>query len=136
MEAKAVSVGSSLLVPPVKEVAKESMNSIPSRYVRPFEDEECLLVSDTNMLVHEVPVIDMHSLLCTKSMDSELAKLHFACKEWGFFQLVNHGVSSQLVERIKMEIQEFFNLPIEEKKKFWQYQGEVEGFGQAFVVSI
>ena len=24
---------------------------------------------------------------------------------------------------------------MEEKKKFWQYPGEVEGFGQAFVVS-
>ncbi|GMP72006.1 hypothetical protein CsSME_00030204 [Camellia sinensis var. sinensis] len=34
-----------------------------------------------------------------------------------------------------METQEFFNLPMEEKKKFWQDPGDVEGFGQAFVVS-
>lgn len=50
-------------------------------------------------------------------------------------QLVNHGVSSSLLERIKTDIQDFFNLPMEEKKKFWQYPGEVEGFGQAFVVA-
>ncbi|GKV51257.1 hypothetical protein SLEP1_g57925 [Rubroshorea leprosula] len=49
--------------------------------------------------------------------------------------LVNHGVSSSLLEKVKKEIQDFFNLPIEEKKKYWQYPGEVEGFGQAFVVS-
>ncbi|KAK6273214.1 hypothetical protein POUND7_010297 [Theobroma cacao] len=31
-------------------------------------------------------------------------------------------------------MQEFFNLPMEEKKKFWQKPDDIEGFGQAFVV--
>lgn len=35
----------------------------------------------------------------------------------------------------KLEIQEFFKLPMEEKKKFWQQPGDLEGFGQVFVVS-
>ncbi|KAK9268688.1 hypothetical protein L1049_000448 [Liquidambar formosana] len=132
MEAKAASVGSSLLVPSVQELAKKPGLSVPPRYVRPHEDQP--IVSDP-VLIHQVPVINMQSLLSEESMDSELAKLHSACKEWGFFQLVNHGVSSSLVEKTKMEIQDFFNLPMEEKKKFWQHSGEVEGFGQAFVVS-
>lgn len=51
------------------------------------------------------------------------------------FQLVNHGVSLALVDKVKKEIQEFFNLSMEEKKKYWQYPGEVEGFGQASVIS-
>ena len=44
-------------------------------------------------------------------------------------------MSLALVDKVKKEIQEFFNLSMEEKKKYWQYPGEVEGFGQAFVVS-
>lgn len=68
-------------------------------------------------------------------MESELEKLHHACKEWGFFQLKNHGVSSSLMEKVKAEVQEFFNLPMEEKGKFCQQAGQIEGFGQAFVVS-
>jgi isopenicillin N synthase-like dioxygenase len=36
---------------------------------------------------------------------------------------------------MKQEIQGFFNLPIEEKEKFSQVTGDVEGYGQAFVVS-
>jgi isopenicillin N synthase-like dioxygenase len=48
---------------------------------------------------------------------------------------VNHGVSSSLLEEVKLEIQEFFNLPMSEKKKFWQSSEHMEGFGQAFVVS-
>ncbi|WCJ27725.1 2-oxoglutarate (2OG) and Fe(II)-dependent oxygenase superfamily protein [Euphorbia peplus] len=36
---------------------------------------------------------------------------------------------------MKSQAEEFFNLPMEEKKRFWQYPGEMEGFGQLFVVS-
>uniref|UniRef100_A0A2C9UE38 Fe2OG dioxygenase domain-containing protein n=2 Tax=Manihot esculenta TaxID=3983 RepID=A0A2C9UE38_MANES len=134
MESKGGSVGSSLLVPCVQELAKEHLVTVPPRYIRPDQDHPIVAAGDDASLL-EVPVIDMQRLHDPESMDSELAKLHSACKEWGFFQLVNHGVSSSLLERIKTDIQDFFNLPMEEKKKFWQYPGEVEGFGQAFVVA-
>lgn len=45
---------------------------------------------------------------------------------------MNHGVK---IEKMRIETQEFFKLPIEERKKLWQIEGDVEGFGQAFVVS-
>ncbi|KAF3449838.1 hypothetical protein FNV43_RR05917 [Rhamnella rubrinervis] len=68
-------------------------------------------------------------------MDSELKKFHIACREWGFFQLINHGVSTRLMERVKAGVEGFFNLDVEEKKKFKQKAGDIEGLGQAFVVS-
>ncbi|XP_019251438.1 PREDICTED: thebaine 6-O-demethylase-like [Nicotiana attenuata] len=77
----------------------------------------------------------MEKLLAIGNDDSELRRLHFACKEWGFFRLVNHGVSSSLVEEVKSEIRAFFDLPLEEKKKFEQVEGDVEGYGQNFVFS-
>ncbi|MBA0580016.1 hypothetical protein Gorai_022255 [Gossypium raimondii] len=77
----------------------------------------------------------MQRLVCEESMNSEIHKLDFACKEWGFFQLVNHGVNLRLLEKVKAELEELFKLPMEEKKKLWQCPGNVEGFGQAFVVS-
>lgn len=36
---------------------------------------------------------------------------------------------------MKKNVQELFNLPHEEKKLLWQKPGEMEGFGQMFVVS-
>ena len=48
---------------------------------------------------------------------------------------MNHGVSSSLLEKVKVEVREFFNLPLEEKKRFFQEPGDVQGFGQAFVLS-
>ncbi|KDP23860.1 hypothetical protein JCGZ_27165 [Jatropha curcas] len=134
MASKGSSLGSSLLVPSVQELAKEPLVSVPQRYIRPDQNHSIVSANEDGSLP-DIPVIDMSKLTHQESMDSELAKLHSACTEWGFFQLVNHGVSSSLLEEMKIQVQEFFDLPVEEKKKFWQYPGEVEGFGQSFVVS-
>ncbi|CDP20896.1 unnamed protein product [Coffea canephora] len=129
MESGMINLGSSLKVPYVQELAKEKFASVPPRYIRP--DPTKLHGVSTE----EIPVIDMQRLLSDESVNPELEKLHFACKEWGFFQLINHGVSSSLVDKLKLEMQKFFNLTIEEKKRFAQEPGDVEGYGQAFVVS-
>lgn len=120
-------------VPSVQELVKQKPASVPARYIRPNQDPP--FISHSSPL-QELPVIDLQRLLSGNDlMNSELRKLDSACREWGFFQLVNHGVSSSLVEEMKQEIQEFFQLPKEEKEKFAQRDGQVEGFGQAFVVS-
>ncbi|XP_052180465.1 protein SRG1-like [Diospyros lotus] len=129
MEAR---LGGSLLVPSVQELAKQPLSTVPFRYVRPDQDPP--FISDAPSL-SQAPVINFQSLLSPEMADSELQKLHNACKDWGFFQLIGHGVSSVMVEKVKLELQEFFKLPMEEKKRFWQEPGHVEGFGQAFVVS-
>ncbi|XP_057966855.1 protein SRG1-like [Malania oleifera] len=121
---------SAVQVPCVQELAKESSVTIPPRYIRP-EQEQAIKWDPS----HEVPVIDMQRLLSEEFMDSELGRLHCASKEWGFFQLVNHGVSSSLLENVKTQTLEFFNIPMEEKKKFWQKPGDVDGFGQVHVLS-
>ncbi|KAL5132582.1 Protein SRG1 [Glycine soja] len=127
--------GTSLLVPSVQELAKEKISNVPQRYIQPQHEEDIVILSEEANSSLEIPVIDMQSLLSEESGSSELDKLHLACKEWGFFQLINHGVSSSLVEKVKLEIQDFFKLPMSEKKKFWQSPQHMEGFGQAFVVS-
>ncbi|KAL7611366.1 protein SRG1 [Lactuca sativa] len=133
MEPKGVGLGASLLVPSVQELAKEPVTKVPARYVRPDQDPP--VVSSLLSSLPKVPIIDMEKLSCEDSADDELEKLHLACKEWGFFQIINHGVSLPLVERMKKETQEFFKLSMDEKKKFWQTSEDLEGFGQAFVVS-
>ncbi|KAH6834198.1 senescence-related gene 1 protein [Perilla frutescens var. hirtella] len=133
MESKARMEGRSLKVPSVQELLqKEKLRSVPSRYVRPELTAFSNVPSSS-----QIPVIDMLNLLDvdSDSMESELRKLHEACQEWGFFQLINHGVEAEAEKMIKFEVQEFFNLPMEEKEKFRQQEDDVEGYGQVFVVS-
>ncbi|KAE9461982.1 hypothetical protein C3L33_06111, partial [Rhododendron williamsianum] len=129
MEGNLETLGSSLLVPCVQELAKESLTTVPARYIRHDQDPP---ITSYATSIPDVPTIDMEKLLSGDHM--ELKKMDSASKEWGFFQLINHGVSSALLEEVKLEINEFFNLPMEAKKKFWQDSEDFEGFGQANVL--
>ena len=78
-------LGTSLPVPLVQELAKETLDKVPERYVRPDQDPP--IISDANHSLLQVPVIDMSNLFSQESGQSELEKLHLACKDWGFFQV-------------------------------------------------
>lgn len=120
--------GRSLIVPSVQELAKKHLIKIPPRYVH-----HPSVVSDGDLFPPSLPVIHLQSL--TDGDEAELDRLHTACQQWGFFQVINHGVSASLLEDFKREIVDFFKLPLEEKKKLWQQPENHEGFGQLFVVS-
>ena len=80
-----VNFGKSLLVPSVQELAKQALTKIPPRYMRDEENPPVFASDET--IFPSVPVIDLESLISGDHMDSELARLHYACKEWGFFQV-------------------------------------------------
>ncbi|KAK4589398.1 hypothetical protein RGQ29_020109 [Quercus rubra] len=128
-----VNLGKSIIVPSVQQLSKEPIINIPARYVR--DDQEDPLIVSHDSSLPSVPVIDLERLDVEDCMNSELDRIHFACKDWGFFQVVNHGVSTSLLEEIRTQIESFFKLPYEEKKKLWQQPNHQEGFGQLFVLS-
>lgn len=74
-----------VLIPSVKELAKEAPNKVPDRYVRPNIDPPILCDTDS---LPQIPVIDFNKLLAEEVKGPELEKLDLACKEWGFFQVV------------------------------------------------
>ncbi|XP_024026516.1 S-norcoclaurine synthase 1 [Morus notabilis] len=130
-----IDYGGSLPVENVQALASENLKEIPSRYVRPEAEFDQVSVEDHSL---EIPTIDMSKLLDEKhplSPHEELARLHSACRDWGFFQLINHGVPKEVVEKMKIDTHEFFQLPLEKKKTYAQLPNSIEGYGQAFVQS-
>ncbi|PON33603.1 Oxoglutarate/iron-dependent dioxygenase [Parasponia andersonii] len=65
----------------------------------------------------------------------ELTKLDLACEKWGFFQVVNHGVPSEVLQGLKDASAEFFELPLGEKNKVSMRPNDIPGYGHAYVVS-
>ena len=59
------------------------------------------------------PVID----LLASSEEEIVAQVRAACKRWGFFQIVNHGVDPELRQKFEDMMREFFLLPEEDKLK-------------------
>lgn len=121
----------SLPVPNVQEMVKMNPLQVPTKYVR--NEEEMEKVNYMPQLSSEIPIIDF-TLLSNGNME-ELLKLEIACKDWGFFQVVNHGLQKELIQRMRNVTDEFFNLPIEEKEKYAMPSNDIQGYGHAYVVS-
>ncbi|CAN1173689.1 2-oxoglutarate-dependent dioxygenase 11 [Linum perenne] len=127
-------LGGSIAVPNVQQLASESKDDhVPIRYIRPELDLDQVSTDGS----HQIPVIDMTKLAAGGGgdADEESAKLHSACKDWGFFQVINHGVKDEVIQKMKVDLQEFFNQPLQEKMQYAQLPNNIEGYGQAFVVS-
>ncbi|XP_044497455.1 protein SRG1-like [Mangifera indica] len=110
----------------VQELIKDPNITVPHNYFRP-DQEPVKPFSGNDDHLPAVPTIDLQRLVSMEH--TELEKLDLTCKEWGIFQLVNHGVSSSLLEKLKFEIQEFYKLPVEDKLKFKIKRDDFEGYG-------
>ncbi|CAI0418439.1 unnamed protein product [Linum tenue] len=124
--------GGSLAVPNVQQLASSSNDVVPIRYIRPELEFERVFDDEYS---GRIPVIDIGKLVSAHENDEESTKLHSACKDWGFFQVINHGVAEEVVLNMKADVQEFFRQPLQEKMECAQQPNDLEGYGQAFVVS-
>ena len=72
-----------------------------------------------------IPILDM-SMLGEAKFVSEL---RHACQTWGFFQIVNHGVSSSILRDMSALSRAFFHLPMSEKQVYSNNPVSYEGYG-------
>ncbi|CAJ1806040.1 unnamed protein product [Sphenostylis stenocarpa] len=132
----------------VQALAESGLSSIPSRYIRPLSQRPSNTTSFTphnpsqTHLHHDldsgrghghvnIPVIDLKHLysedqVLRKKVLEEVAE---ACREWGFFQVVNHGVSHELMKSAREVWREFFNQPLEVKEEYANSPSTYEGYG-------
>ncbi|KAM0023831.1 putative gibberellin 3-beta-dioxygenase [Helianthus debilis subsp. tardiflorus] len=61
----------------------------------------------------ELPVFDVSKALTPSSLSS----LSLACEEWGFFHIINHGISKELYNNLRFLSNQLFDLPYEQKLK-------------------
>lgn len=100
----------------VKGLADSNIASLPPRYVHPLEER-----IDRTDVIDASPYlgapIDMSGLEGAKK-DAVVEALCWAAEKLGFFQVVNHGVPLEVLERAKQAAHTFFNLPSEKKAVF------------------
>lgn len=60
-----------------------------------------------------IPVIDIRRL---DDDPVALGEIDRACRDWGFFQIVGHGLSDDLLDATYAAMRTFFALPLEEKR--------------------
>ncbi|CAN1319049.1 Gibberellin 2-beta-dioxygenase 8 [Linum perenne] len=63
----------------------------------------------------ELPVIDLARLSCHDTSESCKDDIAKASEEWGFFQVVNHGISREILDRMRREQVKVFKQPFDKK---------------------
>lgn len=67
----------------------------------------------------ELPMIDLDELnLGDFSMRACKKKIARASREWGFFQVINHGISPEVLEKMKEEQAKLFAKPFSDKAEY------------------
>ncbi|XP_041014517.1 2-oxoglutarate-dependent dioxygenase 19-like [Juglans microcarpa x Juglans regia] len=102
----------------IKKLAESpGLTSIPSLYSYTTNPKDQAVSEDPE---DSIPVIDFSILTSgTPHQRSQaIEELGKACKDWGFFLLINHGVPERQMEAVTENIREFFDLTEEEKREF------------------
>ncbi|PIA59438.1 hypothetical protein AQUCO_00400371v1 [Aquilegia coerulea] len=113
----------------VQSLAESGLPVIPERYVKPPSERPKLdLIVDHGV---NIPIIDLSGL---EGDDDQLRKttlnqISVACRDWGFFQVVNHGVKPELMHEAREAWRQFFHLPVEEKQVYANSPKTYEGYG-------
>ncbi len=65
----------------------------------------------------EIPMIDISGLVDGSDSEGVAREIGKACEEVGFFYVKNHGIPAELIDRMYLVTQRFFDLPMEEKQR-------------------
>ncbi|XP_021727904.1 1-aminocyclopropane-1-carboxylate oxidase homolog 1-like [Chenopodium quinoa] len=102
----------------VKGLIDAGIQKIPSMFVRPLEDR--VKDFDTCSENISVPIINFADLGEKNDRIAEISKeIIMASNEWGFFQVINHGIPNELLEKMIKRTQMFHEQDAESKKKFY-----------------
>ncbi|CAM6025557.1 unnamed protein product [Sphagnum balticum] len=88
------------------------------------QDERPLVLHNDFQGAEELPILDLcnlhhqsdeHPSSCARDkIARDLVKI---LSDWGFVQLVNHGVDTQVIQEMQAQAKKFFDLPLEQKEK-------------------
>ncbi|KAF7032629.1 hypothetical protein CFC21_043783 [Triticum aestivum] len=94
-----------------------SPKSLPDKYVLPPEKRPCDNELRDDLSV-ALPVIDLRGAM-GDGRRQVIGEIMEAGKEFGFFQVVNHGVEEDVIQGFREAAAEFFRMPEEAKLKYY-----------------
>ncbi|KAG0497029.1 hypothetical protein HPP92_001720 [Vanilla planifolia] len=81
-----------------------------------------------------VPVVDIGEFLSGRkeSVAEVVRQVGEACGEHGFFEVVNHGIATELLDQAHRCVEAFFTMPLREKQRAQRKPEEICGYASSF----
>ncbi|KAJ7539899.1 hypothetical protein O6H91_11G114200 [Diphasiastrum complanatum] len=100
-------------------VALKNAVAIPDAYVQPEGLRPDVPYDGYSEETDQIPVVDLHNSNTGTVEERQriISDIGCACKEWGFLQVLNHGVPDRLMQRLTDLGTRFFQMPAAEKEK-------------------
>lgn len=76
-----------------------------------------IIIAEGIPLIDLSPVSSLDSVLDSQGLEELVEEIGDACNKWGFFQVINHGASYDLRQKIENASRKFFAQTIEEKRR-------------------
>jgi isopenicillin N synthase-like dioxygenase len=95
------------------------MTKIPHMFHSPKLNLNSTQESDSSSKF-SVPIIDLQDINTNPSIHVEVVdKIRSASKEWGFFQVINHGIPVSVLDEMIGGIRKFHEQEADERKPFY-----------------
>lgn len=103
------------------------MGEINPDFIQPPEHRPKLSIIEAE----DIPLIDLsaiNSISDPEAIERIVREIGNACKQWGFFQVINHEVPVDKLQKIEAATRKFFAQPLEEKRKTRRDETNVLGY--------
>ncbi|KAF8042718.1 hypothetical protein BT93_A1140 [Corymbia citriodora subsp. variegata] len=98
----------------VKHLHESGLKRLPNKYILPLQDRPRPEPTERSL---KLPVINL-AQLTGPTRPLAVASIAEACERYGFFQVVNHGVTRGAAEGMAEVGRRFFGMPFEERAKY------------------
>ncbi|KAL2336288.1 hypothetical protein Fmac_010734 [Flemingia macrophylla] len=88
-----------------------TVDRVPSNFIRPLSDRPNLQQLQSSTA--SIPIVDLQD----PNHSHIVQNIAHACRNYGFFQIVNHGIPEEVVSKMVNVSKEFFRLPESERMK-------------------
>ncbi|XP_039029729.1 1-aminocyclopropane-1-carboxylate oxidase homolog 1-like [Hibiscus syriacus] len=102
----------------VKGLVDAGVSEVPRMFHRPPDAFGEAYVPGASQF--SIPVIDLQGVQGDRgARKSIVEQVRNASKEWGFFQIINHGIPVSFLEEMKVRVRRFFEQDVELKKQYY-----------------
>ncbi|KAJ8436738.1 hypothetical protein Cgig2_009712 [Carnegiea gigantea] len=104
----------------VKGLVDDGISTIPSIFIHPFSPSLSSPPSPKHKTSFSIPVINLGGIENGSNLRKDvIERIRDASEKWGFFQVVNHGISISVLEEMLAGIRGFFEQDDEVKKAYY-----------------